>query len=39
LFGDFLSLAPAQHPARAKAQKWVDEHAAAPADASPRAAQ
>jgi tetratricopeptide (TPR) repeat protein len=39
LFSEFLSLAPAEHPARPKAQKWVDEHAIAAAEPSPRAAQ
>jgi tetratricopeptide (TPR) repeat protein len=28
-FSRFLSHAPAEHPARARAQKWVDDHAAA----------
>ncbi len=27
LFAEFLSNAPDQHPARVRAQKWVDEHA------------
>lgn len=38
-FSEFLSLAPAQHPARAKAQKWVDDHAADKAEPSPQAQQ
>jgi protein O-GlcNAc transferase len=39
LYRVFLSSAPAEHAARAKAQKWVDEHAAPAADASPQAQQ
>jgi protein O-GlcNAc transferase len=39
LYGEFLRLAPAEHPGRAKAQKWVDEHDSATAEVSPRAAQ
>lgn len=39
LFSQFLSLAPAEHPARARAQKWVDEHGAAVTDANRSAAQ
>jgi tetratricopeptide (TPR) repeat protein len=38
LYRDFLGSAPAAHPARAKAQKWVDEHTGA-SDASPQAQQ
>ncbi len=33
-FTRFLSIAPASHPARARAQKWVDEHSAAKQDPS-----
>ena len=29
-FSRFLSHAPSQHPARVRAQKWVDDHAATP---------
>ena len=29
-FSQFLDHAPARHPGRVKAQKWVDEHASAP---------
>jgi tetratricopeptide (TPR) repeat protein len=40
LFGEFLSLAPPEHPGRAKAQKWVDEHdSTRPPDSSPHASQ
>jgi tetratricopeptide (TPR) repeat protein len=39
LYSEFLSSAPAEHPARAKAQKWVDEHNSATAPATPSAAQ
>ena len=39
LYSEFLNLAPAEHPARAKAQKWVDEHGTPSAEANPRAAQ
>ena len=39
LYSDFLSSAPPEHPARAKAQKWVDEHNSAPSAPSPSAAQ
>jgi tetratricopeptide (TPR) repeat protein len=31
-FARFLSIAPASHPARARAQKWVDEHTATKQD-------
>jgi tetratricopeptide (TPR) repeat protein len=37
-YTSFLSHAPTEHPARVKAQKWVDDHAATPAS-SPRAQQ
>jgi tetratricopeptide (TPR) repeat protein len=33
-FSRFLSHAPSEHPARARAQRWVDDHAAAPATPS-----
>jgi tetratricopeptide (TPR) repeat protein len=36
-YSRFLSNAPAEHPARAKAKKWVDDHAAVAAN--PRAQQ
>jgi tetratricopeptide (TPR) repeat protein len=39
LFSEFLSRAPSEHPARTRAQKWVDEHAVAAAEPSQRAAQ
>ena len=39
LYTDFLSRAPARHPARERAQKWVDDHAAGKGEASPRAQQ
>lgn len=38
-YSQFLSLAPSEHPARAKAQKWVDDHGATPIDTSRSAAQ
>lgn len=38
-FSEFLSHAPPQHPARAKARKWVDEHPADKAGPSPQAQQ
>jgi Flp pilus assembly protein TadD len=38
-YSQFLSLAPPEHPARARAKKWVDEHGAATPDASRSAAQ
>jgi Flp pilus assembly protein TadD len=38
-YNQFLSLAPPEHPARAKAQKWVDDHGATPSDTSRSAAQ
>jgi tetratricopeptide (TPR) repeat protein len=38
-FSEFLSNAPPQHPGRAKAQKWVDEHATAKAEPRPQAQQ
>ena len=31
LYNRFLDLAPSEHPGRAKARKWVEDHAAAPA--------
>jgi cytochrome c-type biogenesis protein CcmH/NrfG len=36
-YSRFLSNAPSEHPARAKAQKWVDDHGAVAAN--PRAQQ
>jgi tetratricopeptide (TPR) repeat protein len=39
LFSEFLNLAPAEHPGRAKARKWVDEHNSATAETRPRASQ
>jgi len=38
-YEQFLRQAPAQHPAREKAQKWVQEHDPAKAAATPRAQQ
>ncbi|HEU4577608.1 MAG TPA: tetratricopeptide repeat protein [Polyangiaceae bacterium] len=35
-FSRFLSNAPSEHPARAKAKKWVDEHATASTNQSAR---
>jgi tetratricopeptide (TPR) repeat protein len=39
LYNDFLSSAPAEHPARAKAQKWVNDHNSATKASSPSPSQ
>ena len=38
-YSEFLSLAPAEHPSRAKARKWVEEHSSTTAETRPRASQ
>lgn len=39
LYSQFLTHAPEGHPARSRAQKWVDEHAAPKGETIPRAQQ